>query len=87
MKIIYWSDFNCPYSYIGYVRLKKAISELELDIDLEMKAFELEHELDEEIDDIGLEEGLNFDYSNAKITASKDAHRLLKLAMSKITLH
>ena len=109
MKIIYWSDFNCPYSYIGYVRLKKAISELELDIDLEMKAYELEHELDEntitpminhyarkygipefeakdmlkEIDDIGQKEGLNFDYSNAKITPSKDAHRLLKLAMSK----
>lgn len=109
MKIIYWSDFNCPYSYIGYVRLKKAISELELDIELEMKAFELEQELDEneitpminhyarkygipefeakdmlkEIDDIGKEEGLDFDYSNAKITPSKDAHRLLKLAMSK----
>ena len=109
MKIIYWSDFNCPYSYIGYKRLKKAINELELDIELEMKAFELEQELDEneitpminhyarkygipefeakdmlkEIDDIGKEEGLNFDYSNAKITPSKDAHRLLKLAMRK----
>ena len=31
----------------------------------------------------GKEEGLNFDYSNAKITPSKDAHRLLKLAMHK----
>lgn len=109
MKIIYWSDFNCPYSYIGYTRLKKAISKLELDMELEMKAFELEEELNdnlpvpmrnhyarkygipefvaaeklEEIDDIGREEGLDFDYSNARITSSKDAHRLLKLAMSK----
>lgn len=109
MKIIYWSDFNCPYSYIGYTRLKKAISKLKLDMELEMKAFELEEELDdnlpvpmrnhyarkygipefvaaeklEEIDDIGREEGLDFDYSNARITSSKDAHRLLKLAMSK----
>lgn len=78
-------------------------------MELEMKAFELEEELDdnlpvpmrnhyarkygipefvaaeklEEIDDIGREEGLDFDYSNARITSSKDAHRLLKLAMSK----
>ena len=49
MKIIYWSDFNCPYSYIGYTRLKKAMNELKLDIELDMKAFELEHELDDEI--------------------------------------
>lgn len=109
MKIIYWSDFNCPYSYIGYTRLKKAMNKLKLDMDLEMKAFELEEELDdnvpvpmrnhyarkygipefmaaeklEEIDEIGKDEGLDFDYSNAKITSSNNAHRLLKLAMSK----
>lgn len=109
MKIIYWSDFNCPYSYIGYTRLRKAIDELRLNIEMEMKAFELEEELEEniivpmrnhyarkygipefeaakklkEIDKIGQEEGLDLDYSNAEITPSKDAHRLLKLAMSK----
>ena len=108
MKIIYWSDFNCPYSYIGYTRLKKAINELNLDVELDMKAFELEQELDDEIipmvnhyarkygipefqakdmlkeiDDIGKAEGLDFDYSNAQITPSKDAHRLLKFAKSK----
>ena len=109
MKIIYWSDFNCPYSYIGYTRLRKTIDELGLNIEMEMKAFELEEELEEnvivpmhnhyarkygipefeavkqlnEIDEIGNEEGLDMDYSNAEITPSKDAHRLLKLAMSK----
>ncbi|MBR6024826.1 MAG: DsbA family protein [Methanobrevibacter sp.] len=108
MKIIYWSDFNCPYSYMGYVQLKKAIRELKLDIELEMKAFEIEPNLDdeitpminyyagkygipeseaksrlEEIDDIAKEEGLNIEYSNAKVTSSKDAHRLVKLAMSR----
>ena len=109
MKIIYWSDFNCPYSYIGYTRLRKAIDELGLKIKMEMKAFELEEELEKnvvvpmrnhyarkygipefeaakklkEIDKIGQEEGLDLDYSNAEITPSKDAHRLLKLAMSK----
>ena len=44
MKITYWSDYTCPYCYIGEVRLKKAISEIpEIgDIELEMKAFQLD---------------------------------------------
>lgn len=42
MKIEYWSDFNCPYSYIGNIRLKKAIDELKLDVKWKMKSFELE---------------------------------------------
>ena len=41
MRIIYWSDFNCPNSYIGLVRLKKAVDELDLDAKWEMKPFEL----------------------------------------------
>ena len=41
MRIIYWSDFNCPNSYIGLVRLKKAVDELDLDVKWEMKPFEL----------------------------------------------
>ena len=41
MKITYWSDYACPYCYIGEARLKKAIAEFE-DIDLEMKAFQLD---------------------------------------------
>lgn len=44
MKITYWSDYACPYCYIGEKRLKTAISELGLenDIDIEMRAFELD---------------------------------------------
>ena len=41
MRIVYWSDFNCPNSYIGLVRLKEAIDELDLDVEWEMKPFEL----------------------------------------------
>ena len=37
MKITYWSDYACPYCYIGEERLKKAI-----DVELEMKAFQLD---------------------------------------------
>ncbi len=46
MKIIHWSDFNCPYSYIGLKRLSDAVSELDLDPEWELKAFELEPMLD-----------------------------------------
>ena len=46
MKITYWSDFACPYCYIGEERLLKAIKRLgmENDIELEMKSYELESE-------------------------------------------
>nr|WP_295161898.1 DsbA family protein [uncultured Methanobrevibacter sp.] len=26
MKITYWSDFACPYCYIGNTRLKRALN-------------------------------------------------------------
>lgn len=42
MRIIYVIDFNCPYSYIGLERIKKAADGLNLDIEWEMRSFELE---------------------------------------------
>ena len=42
MKISYWSDFACPYCYIGNTRLKKAIDDLDLDVDFDIRAFELD---------------------------------------------
>ncbi len=41
MKITYWSDYACPYCYIGEARLKKAIDDIpELkDVEIEMKAY------------------------------------------------
>ena len=44
MKITYWSDYACPYCYIGEERLKKALSNIpgEEDIEVEMKAFQLD---------------------------------------------
>ena len=43
MKITYWSDYACPYCYIGETRLRNAIASLDLEdeVDIEMKAFEL----------------------------------------------
>lgn len=42
MNILYLIDFNCPYSYIGLERLKKAVANQKLDVEWEMKSFELE---------------------------------------------
>ena len=41
MNVTFWSDFNCPNSYIGLNRLKEAIEELNLEAAWEMKPFEL----------------------------------------------
>lgn len=44
MKITYWSDYACPYCYIGEARLKKAIKALGIEdkVEIEMKSFELD---------------------------------------------
>ncbi len=43
MKIVYWSDFQCPWCWIGEARLKHAVEAMpELGkVEYEMKAFEL----------------------------------------------
>lgn len=44
MKIVYWSDYSCPYCYIGEARLRKAIgciSNMEK-VEVEMKSFQLD---------------------------------------------
>ena len=44
MKITYWSDYACPYCYIGEARLKKVLASApELrDVEVEMKSFQLD---------------------------------------------
>lgn len=44
MRIVYLIDFNCPSSYIGLSRIKKAVETLDLDAEWEMRSFELESE-------------------------------------------
>ena len=41
MKIKYWSDYACPYCYIGETLLRQALDELDVFYEFEMKAFEL----------------------------------------------
>ena len=47
LKIVYWSDYACPYCYIAEARLKKAIAALkneknDVEIATEMKSFQLD---------------------------------------------
>ena len=50
MKITYWSDYACPYCYIGETYLKQAIAELGIgdQVEVEMKAFELDPDASKE---------------------------------------
>lgn len=43
MKVQVWSDFSCPFCYIGKTRLEKALRNNELDdkIDIEFKSYQL----------------------------------------------
>ena len=41
MKIEYWSDYACPYCYIGETFLRQALDELGVLYEMKMKAFEL----------------------------------------------
>ena len=43
MKIDIWSDFACPYCYIGEKKLEKALAELALEdtVDIQFKSFQL----------------------------------------------
>ncbi len=51
MTLTVWSDFACPYCYIGETRLNKAIEEMGLkdEIEIEYKAFELDPSAPKEV--------------------------------------
>ena len=42
MKIELWSDYACPFCYIGEARLKKALRQLPASVEVEFKSFELD---------------------------------------------
>lgn len=43
MEITYWSDFACPYCYIGSNRLKHALKDMRIDdVSFEFKSFQLD---------------------------------------------
>ncbi|MDE6276970.1 MAG: DsbA family oxidoreductase [Muribaculaceae bacterium] len=51
MNLTIWSDFACPYCYIGETRLERAIEELGLkdDVQIDYRAFELDPTASKEV--------------------------------------
>lgn len=89
MKILYLSDFNCPYSYIGLNRMKNVCNELNLNVEWELKSFELDFDnipaierypIDEigDIEKTASNEGLTINLEKMPINDTRDAHRLVK---------
>ena len=88
MKIIHWSDFNCPYSYIGLKRLSDAVNELDLNPEWEMRAFELALKANnnyDEIEEIAKHDNLTI--RPPQLTSSRNAHRLVKFVQSSYPKH
>ena len=84
MKITYWCDFICPNSYIGLHRLKSAVKELNLEVEWDMKAFELKnYSFDKDIEEIAESEGVKINLSNLKIVNTRNAHRMVKFIQNK----
>ena len=49
MKIEIWSDYACPFCYIGEKRLSKALLGVEKDVEIEFKSFELDPNADKKV--------------------------------------
>ena len=49
MKIEVWSDYACPFCYIGEKRLQRALDEVGKEIEVEFKSFELDPEASKEV--------------------------------------
>ena len=74
MKITYWSDYACPYCYIGETYLKQAIADLGIgdQVEVEMKAFELDPDASKEyagttVDRFAKKYGLSIQGAQARI--------------------
>lgn len=79
MKIELWSDYACPYCYIGEVRLKKAMEETDNkdEIEIIMRSFELDPNASHEVTSTTLERfakkyGLSKEVAKQRIDAITD---------------
>jgi predicted DsbA family dithiol-disulfide isomerase len=50
MKIEIWSDFVCPFCYVGKRRLEEALEKFQLSVDVEFKSFELDPDAEVHVD-------------------------------------
>ena len=49
MKITIWSDYACPFCYIGEKRLEKALADFKENFEIEFKSFELDPTADKKV--------------------------------------
>ena len=80
MKIEIWSDYACPFCYIGEARLKKALGKIPAQVDVEFKSFELDptapHEVVSSTEERFAEKyGLSRDDARARIESISETGR------------
>ena len=76
IKITYWSDYVCPFCYIGEIRLLKAIEKLGIadQVELDMRSFELYPDAEKDVYYKGVEKiattyGITEEQANAQLEA------------------
>ena len=82
MKITYWSDFACPYCYIGNTRLKKAIKDLNLEdkVEFDIHAFELDQNAPKDVESTTVER-FAVKYGLSLEDAEKEVDNISKLGV------
>lgn len=80
MKITYWSDFACPYCYIGNTRLKRAIKDLDLDVEFDIRAFELDQNAPKDVQSTTVER-FAIKYGLSKEDAAKQVAQISALGI------
>lgn len=80
MKITYWSDFACPYCYIGNTRLKRAIKDLDLDVEFDIRAFELDQNAPKDVQSTTVER-FAIKYGLSKEDAAKQVAQISTLGI------
>ena len=80
MKITYWSDFACPYCYIGNTRLKRAIKDLDLDVEFDIRAFELDQNAPKDVQSTTVER-FAIKYGLSKEDAEKQVAQISNLGI------
>ena len=80
MKIELWSDYACPFCYIGEARLKKALEKIPAQVDVEFKSFELDPTAPREVvssteERFAAKYGLSREDARARIEAISDMGR------------
>ncbi|NLW15749.1 MAG: DsbA family oxidoreductase [Erysipelothrix sp.] len=81
MKVQVFSDFVCPFCYIGKTHLEQAIKEVDPTIEIEMMSFELDP-YQEDIEDVSIAQHLANKYGMSVDDAIMNNNRIKEMAKS-----